>query len=184
MTTDASHSIKNNNDPSIPILNLSDYAILPGLINAHDHLEFGLFPNIGRSAEVAPYQNSSEWAIKFTVFTSPPSNNTNVFRRRFIYGGERGLNLLCGVTTVCHHNPLHPDFELSEFPVQVVARYGWAHSLAFESDIHGKFRNTPLELPFIIHAAEGIDAASFEEIFQLDHMQVLDEALFWFMASL
>ena len=84
-------------------------------------------------------------------------------------------NLLCGVTTVCHHNPPHPDFELPEFPVQVVSRFGWAHSLKFEPHIHDKFRNTPPEHPFIIHAAEGIDAESFEEIFQLDRMHLLDK---------
>ena len=34
------------------------YSILPGLINAHDHLEFNLFPRLGRG----PYPNSEVWA--------------------------------------------------------------------------------------------------------------------------
>ncbi len=32
--------------------------MLPGLINAHDHLEFGLYPNLGRGS----YRNFEEWA--------------------------------------------------------------------------------------------------------------------------
>ncbi len=39
-------------------LDLSGFLLLPGLINAHDHLEFSLFPNIGDG----PYQNAAQWA--------------------------------------------------------------------------------------------------------------------------
>jgi len=37
------------------------------------------------------------------------------------------------------------------------------------------FDHTPPNLPFILHAAEGIDARSAQEIFDLDRMQVLDD---------
>jgi cytosine/adenosine deaminase-related metal-dependent hydrolase len=37
------------------------------------------------------------------------------------------------------------------------------------------FDHTPLNLPFILHAAEGVDAKSAQEIFDLDRMQLLDE---------
>ena len=39
-------------------VDLEDYLILPGLINAHDHLEFNLFPRLGNG----PYPNYEEWA--------------------------------------------------------------------------------------------------------------------------
>jgi cytosine/adenosine deaminase-related metal-dependent hydrolase/ubiquinone/menaquinone biosynthesis C-methylase UbiE len=168
-------SIGKNNNASASILDLSGFAILPGLINAHDHLEFGLFPNLGRSVEDAPYQNSSEWACEIhRVHSAIIEQHQCIPKAVHIWWGAI-RNLLCGVTTVCHHNPLHPDFERPEFPVQVISRFGWAHSLKFEPAVHDKFRNTPPELPFIIHAAEGIDAESFKEIFQLDHMNLLDE---------
>ncbi len=167
--------MRENNSPSIPLLDLSDYVILPGLINAHDHLEFGLFPNLGRSATSSPYQNSSEWAHEIhRVHSAIIEQHQRIPKAVHAWWGAI-RNLLCGVTTVCHHNPLHPDFELPEFPVQVVSRFGWAHSLKFEPHINDKFRNTPPEHPFIIHAAEGIDVESFEEIFQLDHMHLLDK---------
>ena len=39
-------------------LELDGHLVLPGLINAHDHLEFNLFPRLGRG----PYPNAGEWA--------------------------------------------------------------------------------------------------------------------------
>jgi cytosine/adenosine deaminase-related metal-dependent hydrolase/ubiquinone/menaquinone biosynthesis C-methylase UbiE len=156
-----------------PVLDLSGYSILPGLINAHDHLEFGLFPNLGRSAEAAPYQNSTEWAQEIHEVHSAIIEHHLLVPKstRLWWGAIR--NLLCGVTTVCHHNPLHPDFEVPDFPVHVVSRFGWSHSLIFDPQVPEKFRETPPEFPFILHAAEGVDRQSCDEIFQLDSMHLL-----------
>ena len=152
-------------------LDLTGYLLLPGLINAHDHLEFGLFPNLG----AGPYQNSVEWAKEIHR-----TNAALIARHRKVpravrlwWGAIR--NLLCGVTTVCHHNPLSRELLANEFPVRVLSKFGWAHSLEMDPDLVRNFDHTPPNLPFILHAAEGIDARSAQEIFDLDRMQILDD---------
>src|SRR5439155_11568458 len=111
---------------------------LPGLINAHDHLEFGLFPRLGKG----PYCNATEWASDiYRPEASPVREHLSVPKRiRLLWGGIR--NLLSGVTTVAHHNPYDAAFN-SRFPLRVVKRYGWAHSLDFCTDVARRYRRTP-----------------------------------------
>ena len=80
---------------------LSGHLLLPGLINAHDHLEFNLFPRLGRG----PYANASSWAADiYRPDASPVKEHLLVPKKvRLIWGGIK--NLLSGVTTVAHHNP-------------------------------------------------------------------------------
>ncbi len=52
---------------------------------------------------------------------------------RLAWGGLK--NLLSGVTTVAHHNPYDAAVFENGFPVRVVKRFGWAHSLHFSSDL-------------------------------------------------
>ncbi len=159
------------NPLSAGILDLSGYLLLPGLINAHEHLEFALFPNLG----AGPYENAAEWAQDIHL------NNASLIARhrnvpqcvRLWWGAIR--NLICGVTTVCHHNPISPELLDPAFPVRVLSDFGWAHSLCFEPDLARAFEMTPRHLPFILHAAEGRDEKSAQEIFELDRAHVLDE---------
>ena len=152
-------------------INLSGYLLLPGLINAHDHLEFSLFPNLG----VGPYLNSAEWAreIHRTQAATIACHRKVPKPTRLLWGAIR--NLLCGVTTVCHHNPLSRELIAADFPVRVLAKFGWAHSLAMDPNLLHNFDHTPPNLPFVVHAAEGVDAKSAQEIFDLDRLEVLDE---------
>jgi cytosine/adenosine deaminase-related metal-dependent hydrolase len=76
-------------------------------------------------------------------------------------------NLAAGVTTVAHHNPWEPIFDHPDFPIRVVKRFGWAHSLLFSQDAKQRFDATPARWPFIIHAAEGVDEAARDEICRL-----------------
>jgi cytosine/adenosine deaminase-related metal-dependent hydrolase/ubiquinone/menaquinone biosynthesis C-methylase UbiE len=152
-------------------LDLTGFLLLPGLINSHDHLEFGLFPQLGRG----PYQNAQEWATDIQTADAEIIAKLRGIPKavRLWWGAIR--NLLCGVTTVCHHNPLTAELLEEEFPVRVLPAFGWAHSLSLEPEIVARFQATSAQEPFILHAAEGVDAASAEEIFELDRLRVLGD---------
>jgi cytosine/adenosine deaminase-related metal-dependent hydrolase/ubiquinone/menaquinone biosynthesis C-methylase UbiE len=159
-----------NISPSSATIDLPGYLLLPGLVNAHDHLEFGLFPNLGSG----PYQNSVEWAKEIHhTHASLIARHRKVPKAvRLWWGALR--NLLCGVTTVCHHNPLSREMLSADFPIRVLSKFGWAHSLEMDPHLIHNYDHTPPNLPFILHAAEGVDAKSAQEIYDLDRMQVLD----------
>jgi cytosine/adenosine deaminase-related metal-dependent hydrolase/ubiquinone/menaquinone biosynthesis C-methylase UbiE len=151
-------------------LDLQGYLVFPGLINSHDHLEYALYPNLGHG----PYRNYEEWADDIQE-----NERSTIERQRSIpkdvrlwWGAIR--NLLCGVTTVCHHNPLHPVFIGTDFPVHVLTNFGWAHSIAMDSDIPAKFQATPPNLPFIVHVAEGLDQRCTNEVLDLYKMGAMD----------
>jgi cytosine/adenosine deaminase-related metal-dependent hydrolase len=80
---------------------------------------------------------------------------------------------LNGVTTVAHHNPFEEDVFDARFPVRVLRRFAWAHSLDFSPDLTARYRDTPAHSPFIIHAAEGTDAKASSEIARLHALGVL-----------
>ena len=149
-------------------IELNGMMILPGLINAHDHLEFGLYPNLGGGT----YRNAREWAHAIQA------NEKGTIARhegvpkavRLHFGGLR--NLLCGVTTVCHHNPQAEIFRSPDFPVRV-AEVDWAHSLAF--DRAGVERFAQAERVFAVHVAEGTDEASCQEIAEMGRLGLLSE---------
>jgi cytosine/adenosine deaminase-related metal-dependent hydrolase/ubiquinone/menaquinone biosynthesis C-methylase UbiE len=168
-------AIRDNYDATARALNLQDYALLPGLINSHEHLEFGLFPKLGRPAGAPSYRNSTEWAEEIhQVHSGIIERYKQIPRATQLWWGAI-RNLLCGVTTVCHHNPLHEELTRPNFPVRALSRFGWSHSMAFDPDLTEKCQRTPREQPFILHAAEGIDEESKSELSRLDQMRVLNE---------
>jgi cytosine/adenosine deaminase-related metal-dependent hydrolase len=131
--------------------------LLPGLINAHDHLALDLLPNLGNP----PYANSEDWGKE--VYQPERSPIREVWqlseRERLLWGAYR--NLLSGVTTVQHHDRAH--WQLGSLPVQVPA-YRWCHRPG--SRLKGWY-GWAWDAPFFIHAAEGTDEASYAEVDQL-----------------
>lgn len=150
-------------------VDLNGYLLLPGLVNAHDHLEFSLFPKLG----CGPYPNAERWAKDiYHPDCSPIREHLEVPKPvRLWWGGIR--NLLCGVTTVCHHNEFQPEVFHDRFPVRVLERYAWSHSLRFGEDLEAAYCAGSSEIPYVIHLSEGTDAASAAEIFELDRRGLL-----------
>ncbi len=152
-----------------PEIDVTGHMILPGLINAHDHLSFNLFPLLGRP----PYANATEWARDIYHPDESPVREHRAIPRnvRLAWGGLK--NLVSGVTTVAHHDPDPARVFDARFPVRV-AKAGWAHSLAFTADIAKRMQPTSKDLPFILHLGEATDAEGAREIFELDRMGLLD----------
>jgi cytosine/adenosine deaminase-related metal-dependent hydrolase len=166
----ANHCPRSGSGAQSLMIDLSGYLILPGLINTHDHLEFNLFPRLGNG----PYQNFQDWARDiYHPDRHPIRENLAVPKTvRLWWGGLK--NLLCGVTTVCHHNPYVEEIFDHNFPVRVVKKMGWSHSLSLDKSLREAFLSTPPEVPFVIHLAEGKDEVSENELFTLDQSGSLD----------
>ena len=164
------HSVSTRSARAGTVVDLSGYLLLPGLINAHDHLEFALFPRLGHGQ----YQNSRQWAEDiYRPHDSPIKEHLLVPKWvRLCWGGIRSL--LCGVTTVCHHNPYDEAVFGDGFPIRVLRDFVWAHSLALDPELTARYAQRDSQAPFIIHAGEGIDRASSDEIRTLLNLRVLD----------
>ncbi len=153
------------------VVDLDGALVLPGLINAHDHLAVN---NFGRLKYRAVYTHAHQWTLDLEArFDSDPAitapRAVSMADRLFI-GGIK--NLLAGATTVCHHDPWHPALDYN-FPVRVARPFGYCHSLQRGGDIQKSFRKTPRGAPWIIHLAEGADDAAARELDQLDALNCL-----------
>jgi cytosine/adenosine deaminase-related metal-dependent hydrolase len=156
------HDASNSISSATSITDCRGAFVYPGLINAHDHLEMNLYPKLGSP----PYQNYVEWANDiYKPEQSPLKEIEKVpIADRLLWGGLK--NIISGVTTVVHHNPWHRMLGKKDFPVEVLKDIAWAHSIAFTKQLKATFPKKK-NIPFVIHAAEGIDEMARQEVTSL-----------------
>ena len=151
------------------VVDLRGDRLLPGLINAHDHLSLNDHP---RTRFRERHHNISEWIrdIDSRRHSDPVLAACEKVPRnlRLLRGALK--NLLCGATTVAHHDPAYASMYTADFPVRVPRNYRWSHSLGIDGDtsVRDACDATPADSPWIIHAGEGVDAAARAEFARLE----------------
>lgn len=157
--------------PGDLVVELHGDRVLPGLINAHDHLQLNNFPRLKYRQT---HRNVAEWIADIAAHRQSDERLIEphgVAREaRLWHGGIK--NLMSGVTTVVHHDPLYPALRAPDFPVRVLADYGWSHSLDIDGEdaVRRSHRSTPGNWPWFIHAGEGIDDEAAAEFAVLESL--------------
>jgi cytosine/adenosine deaminase-related metal-dependent hydrolase len=151
-------------------IDLAGRLVLPGLVNAHDHLDFSVFPPLGRP----PYASVYDWSADVAGGANDPDAQAALAVPevdRLFLGGVR--NLLTGVTGVVHHGPFHRSLSRPDFPVQVQERYQFAHSPGLTPALRRTYRSTDRRIPWFVHVAEGVDERVRGELAALVEANVL-----------
>jgi cytosine/adenosine deaminase-related metal-dependent hydrolase len=139
-------------------LSFTNAIAFPGLINSHDHLDFNLFPQIRNKI----YNNYIEWGND--IHTNNKNEIDRVLKIPQALRVKWGMykNLLNGITTVVNHGL---QLEIEKEFITVFQDCYSLHSAGFEKLWKWKL-NHPFadSIPFVIHAGEGTDEISNEEI--------------------
>ena len=155
-------------------IDLRDHLIFPGLINAHDHLQLNAVPPLTTNAVFA---NSYAWIAAFQAHFEEPAVVAALQVPKLLRLRHGGLkNLLAGTTCVAHHDAWHPQFDAPDFPVAVLRDYGWSYALGWPQygpPVQQSFAATRPDQPWMIHLAEGTDAAARAELGQLAELGCL-----------
>ena len=134
-------------------LDLGDATLMPGLVNAHDHLHRNHLPRIGEP----PYTSAAVWGADLHARFADDLARRHMLSRRdaLLFGAFK--NILGGVTSVVHHDRWEPDFEAG-FPVNVVR-------IDAVDGLHDG-KAPPATGPFAMHLAEGTSDSAAAEIEQ------------------
>jgi cytosine/adenosine deaminase-related metal-dependent hydrolase len=154
-----------------PQIHFQNAMAFPGLINAHDHLDFNLFPQLGGKI----FNNYTEWGAH--IHREYKSRIDEIMKIPANLRSKWGVykNLLCGVTTVVNHGE---KLELQEELISVFEGAQVLHSVHFEKGWRWKL-NHPLKskVPLTMHTGEGTDRLAFDEINRLTRWNLLKRKL-------
>src|SRR5437899_5935797 len=156
--------------PARAEVDLGGRLVLPGMVNAHDHLDFSTFPPLGSP----PYASVYDWAAEVDAGRGDRRVAAALavpLPDRLLLGGLR--NLLAGVTAVAHHNPFHRVLARPDFPLRVLSRYHFAHSPGLTPALRRTYRTTDRRIPWMVHAAEGTDERARGELRLLEQANAL-----------
>jgi cytosine/adenosine deaminase-related metal-dependent hydrolase len=154
--------ISNKQHAADPVqIHFTSAAVIPGLINSHDHLDFNCFSILGQRKFVS----YTEWGNY--IHKTYKDNIDAILKIPQNLRTDWGMykNLLSGITTVVNHgsflkfkNPLINIYQESQN----------LHSVKFEKNWKWKLNNPLLKnRDCIIHTGEGSDKQSADEIDQL-----------------
>ncbi len=123
--------------------------VIPGLINAHDHLDFNSFPRF----KTRLYRDYLDWGSD--IHRGFPDEIKRVLSLSVAERQRIGVlkNILNGVTTVIDHGK---QAQLPrDVPLDVFRGYDYLHALGTEKYWRWKLLN-PSRKPVMIHLAEGL----------------------------
>lgn len=139
-------------------ISFSDAVAFPGLINSHDHLDFNLFPLLGKGG----YKDYKEWAADIHLHDNEKIKAIQKIPKALRVSWGMYKNLLNGVTTVVEHGE---KITVTGNKITVIQDVESLHSIAFEKRWKWKLNNVFSKRKKIcIHIGEGTDAAAEKEI--------------------
>ncbi|KAF1079165.1 MAG: hypothetical protein GQF41_4514 [Candidatus Rifleibacterium amylolyticum] len=156
-------------------VDLGGQMVIPGLINAHDHLIDTCWTGLGET----PVENWYEW--NRSVHESKEYKLMQRLSVTDLYVIGMYKNIVSGATTVVDHFPSEISATFIGHPlVSLLEHFYMAHSvsqhqLKWGSNPAEQFRQARGILPFIIHVGEGKHQEIREEMEQLNRMGAIDK---------
>ncbi|HOT47099.1 MAG TPA: amidohydrolase family protein [Spirochaetota bacterium] len=159
-------------DGGAPInLDAGNCVIVPGLINAHDHLLGTYYPKIGNG----PYINWLPWDNDLK--SSPIYEERCQIENRDLYLLGAYRNLVSGVTLVSDHMPHFVGDQFYDIlPTRAIKKFALSHSvasfaLAWGDGITVEYKKALKEnIPYVTHIAEGFDDETKQDLKVIDRL--------------
>jgi len=146
--------------PDPVVLDLDDTIIFPGLVNAHDHLDFNLFPFLGDG----PYESYVDWSADIHQKHKDQIDAALQIPRDLRIKWGILKNLIAGVTSVIHHGTFDPLIRSIDYPVYL--NYQYLHALETEPFWRLKLFAS-WKKKIMIHIGEGKRASDSQAIDRL-----------------